>query len=376
MSKTEQPKKKVISFEVEIESGGRAYRENESARLEPVVISPTRAAAKAKTKQRNITLALIAAVALAAAAAWAWLTNPLANVPSDAVARVNGTFIYASDVAKQLDFVKFLDALYDRTSATQPNATSILEDMIVDELEVQDARKAGIVVTISEVDRATENALTSAGDTSEQAEAKLEKYNLDLAYMKKYSEKSLLIAKNRARVTADARNESDKQNLLNAWFQKLVDTGKVDRFKAPGDGPAPRVGAEAPDFTLKDLSGKEYMLSSLRGKPVMLNFWATWCPPCQDEIPVITKMYMETQGGLDYEVLGVATQSDSSTIRAFGDEFSMAFPLLPDIGSNVVNAYHVLPIPTTFFIDKDGIIRFIQAGPVTREMMEKWLVGE
>ncbi len=87
-------------------------------------------------------------------------------------------------------------------------------------------------------------------------------------------------------------------------------------------------------------------------------------------------MYSETEGGTKYEVLGVATQSDSSTIKAFGDEFTMNFPLLPDVGSGVVNSYHVLPIPTTFFVDKDGIIRFIQAGGVTREMMEKWLLGD
>jgi peroxiredoxin len=136
------------------------------------------------------------------------------------------------------------------------------------------------------------------------------------------------------------------------------------------------VGAEAPDFTLKDLSGKDVTLSSLRGKPVMINFWATWCPPCREEIPVITKLYGETKGGTSYEVLGVATQSDASTIRAFADEFAMDFPLLPDANSNVVSSYHVLPIPTTFFVDKDGIIRFIQTGPVRREVMEEWLLGE
>lgn len=374
MSKTEEPKKRAISFEVEIESGGRAYRENEAVRETPVVISPTRAAAKAKTRQRNATIGVVVAFALAAAVMWAWITNPLSNVPDEAVARVNGTFIYQADVEKQLNFVKFLNELYSRTNATELNSTSILEDMIVDQLELQDARKAGISVTAGEVEKATTSALTSAGHSMEQAEAMLAKYSLTLEDMRAYSEASLLINKNRQRITADARNESDSQNLLNSWFQSLVDSSKVDRFKAPGSGPAPRVGAEAPDFTLKDLSGNEVKLSSLRGKPVMVNFWATWCPPCREEIPVITKMYQETAGGDRYQILGVATQSDNSTIKAFGDEFSMDFPLLPDVGSNVVNSYHVLPIPTTFFVDKDGIIRFIQAGAVTREMMEKWLL--
>jgi cytochrome c biogenesis protein CcmG/thiol:disulfide interchange protein DsbE len=377
MSKTDQPKKKAISFEVEIESGGRAYRETETARETPVTLSPTRAAAKAKTRQRNATILLVGALLLAAAVAWAWFTNPFANVPSDAVARVNGTFIYQADVEKQLNFIKFLNELYSRTDTTEPNSTSILEDMIVDQLEIQDARKAGITATATEIDKATNSALTSAGHDMPQAEAMLAKHSLTLADMRTYSEGSLLIGKNRQRITAIARNESESQNLLNTWFQSLVDDSTVDRFKAPGAGPAPRVGAEAPDFTLKDLSGNEIKLSTLRGKPVMINFWATWCPPCREEIPVITKMYHETEGGTKYEILGVATSPfDTSTLKAFGDEFTMDFPLLPDVGSNVVNSYHVLPIPTTFFVDKDGIIRFIQAGGVTREMMEKWLLGD
>ncbi|MEO5952326.1 MAG: redoxin domain-containing protein, partial [Chloroflexia bacterium] len=298
-----------------------------------------------------------------------------ANVPDQAVARVNGTFIYQADVEKQLNFIKFLNELYARTDATASNATSILEDMIVDQLELQDARKAGMTATVAEVEKATTNAMTTANHTMAQAEAMLAKYSLTPEDMRVYSEDSLLIGKNRQRVTAKAQNESDSQNLLNTWFQSLIDNGKIERFKAPGAGPAPRVGAEAPDFTLKDLAGNEVKLSSLRGKPVMINFWATWCPPCREEIPIITKMYHETDGGTKYEVLGVATQSDNSIIKAFEDEFTMDFPLLPDVGSNVVNSYHVLPIPTTFFVDKDGIIRYIQAGGVTREMMEKWLLG-
>jgi thiol-disulfide isomerase/thioredoxin len=107
----------------------------------------------------------------------------------------------------------------------------------------------------------------------------------------------------------------------------------------------------------------------------MVNFWATWCPPCRAEIPEIVKLYSETgDEARPYEVLGVATQSDTATIKAFSQEFNMTFPLLPDAQGRVVSDYHVLPIPTTFFVDGEGIIRHIQTGPVTRELMEKWLL--
>jgi peroxiredoxin len=167
--------------------------------------------------------------------------------------------------------------------------------------------------------------------------------------------------------------------MENDWLTSLAQTSKIERFKAAGSGAAPRVGSEAPEITLKDLSGKEVKLSSLRGRPVMVNFWATWCPPCRQEIPVISEMYNETHGlagsSGPYEILGVATQSDVATVKAFTDEFKMAFPVVQDVESLATSDYHVLPIPTTFFIDKDGIIRYIQTGMVDRPLMEKWLLG-
>jgi peroxiredoxin len=376
MSKTEPTKRKPITFEVEIESGGRAYQEAEAASRGPVTLSPARAAAKARVRRRNLIIAITSVTVLAVAVAWAWITNPLANVPSDAVARVNGQLIFERDVEKRLNFLKFLDALYDRASPNPPNATSALEEIIGQLVELQDARKAGVTATDAEVEKAIGEVAESAKRDLTEIEGLLGRYTLTMPDMREYSASLLVIGKNRQRVTAEASNPSEEQTRLNEWFQSLINAARIERFKAPGSGPAPRVGAEAPDFTLKDLSGKDVTLSSLRGKPVMINFWATWCPPCREEIPVITKLYGETKGGTSYEVLGVATQSDASTIRAFADEFAMDFPLLPDANSNVVSSYHVLPIPTTFFVDKDGIIRFIQTGPVRREVMEEWLLGE
>ena len=375
MSHTKQDRK-PISFEVEIESGGRAYREAEPGGEVPIGLSPMRAAAKARAHKRFIVLGVVVAAILAVAIAWAWITNPLANIPGNAVARVSGQFIYQEQVETRVNLYKFLDELYSRTSADAPNATSVLEDMIVEQMIAQDARKAGLAVTSAEVDADITEIASGSGQEMAEVEDLLGRYSLKMADLREYSASTLLRKRIQQSVTEGAADQADAQNRLNRWFQSLSDTAKIERFKAPGSGPAPRVGAEAPDFSLKDLSGKEIKLSGLRGKPVMINFWATWCPPCREEIPVIAQTYRETQGGSSYEVLGVATQSDASTIRAFGEEFGMGFPLLPDVGSGVVSTYHVLPIPTTFFVDKDGIIRFIQTGPVTRALMEKWLLGK
>lgn len=376
MNNTEPTKKKNISFEVEIESGGRAYRESEAVRVQAPVMSAARAEAKAKARKRYLTIGLVTAGLVVLTVAWAWLTNPLANIPSDAVARVNGQFIYERDVLKRLSFAKFLDVLYARTMTDDPNATAMLEKIIVEKIELQDAAKSEFAVTQADIDRDLEEIGKSTGRTVAQIEELLSQTGLVTADLREYSATTLLIVKNRQRVTTGAKSESDAQNLLNNWYTQLIDAAKVERFKAAGPGPAPRVGAEAPDFALKDLEGGEVKLSSLRGKPVMINFWATWCVPCRDEIPVITQMYRETGGGEKYEVVGVATQSDLSTIRAFRDEFGMKFPLLADVSGGVISKYHVLPIPTTFFVDSGGIIRHIQPGPVTRAMMEQWLIAE
>jgi peroxiredoxin len=244
-------------------------------------------------------------------------------------------------------------------------------------MQVQDAKRAGQTPPEALITQDVQTMEVSAGLTETGLINLLGQYNLTMDDLRYYSGNALMVKQYvDTKVTAGAKNDTDYNNLYNDWLSKLATAGKVERFKAAGSGPAPRLDAEAPDFTLKDMSGKEIKLSALRGKPVMINFWATWCPPCRDEIPVITSMYNETHTSGNYEILGVATQSDDSTVRAFSDELKMNFPLLPDVDSRVVSLYHVLPIPTTFFIDKDGIIRLIQTGSVTRPMMEKWLLGK
>ena len=85
-------------------------------------------------------------------------------------------------------------------------------------------------------------------------------------------------------------------------------------------------------------------------------------------------MYKETHQGEAYEIVGVATQSDASTIQAFVQELGINFPVVTDAENRVTDLYHVLPIPTSFFIDKDGTIRYIHIGIVDRAILEKWLV--
>jgi peroxiredoxin len=375
MAKTEQPDKTPL-FEVEIKSGGRAHDTGERVRPEPANLSPTRLAAKERARRRNILLIAGAVAFLVLLGAWMWFTSPLGSVPGDAVARVNGEFIYQRDVEQRMNLTRLFNELSARSDVEEPTATNVLEQIISDRMQVQDAQKASVSATADEIDSELQQIETSTGRTRAQVEEAARKYSLTLDDLRAFISDALVIKKYKDQyVLAGAKDVQDATNKENEWFTQLSNTSRIDRFKPVGSGPAPRVGAEAPDFTLADINGKDIKLSSLRGKPVMVNFWATWCPPCRAEIPEIVKMYTETGASRSYEVLGVATQSDSATIRAFSQEFNMTFPLLPDVNGRVVSNYHVLPIPTTFFIDRDGIIRYIQTGPVTRDLMEKWLLA-
>ena len=117
-----------------------------------------------------------------------------------------------------------------------------------------------------------------------------------------------------------------------------------------------QVGNLAPDFQLQNLDGQTVSLSNLRGKPVLINFWATWCGYCIDEMPYIQEIYEEwSDKGL--VVLAINKGESSSKVEEFMQSNSLSFVVLLDTKQDVAQRYNITGIPTTFFIDKDGIIQ-------------------
>lgn len=112
---------------------------------------------------------------------------------------------------------------------------------------------------------------------------------------------------------------------------------------------------KAADFSLKDLRGNTIALSSLKGKVVLLNFWATWCPSCISEMPSLNRLYKEMKSrGL--EVVAFSTDSSASGVMDFRDTHGLAFPVVMDEDREVTRLYHVFSLPTSFLIDKEGFI--------------------
>ena len=134
----------------------------------------------------------------------------------------------------------------------------------------------------------------------------------------------------------------------------------------------PLRGHSAPDFTVQTLDGEVVQLSDLQGKAVVLNFWATWCPPCRAEMPELQAAYDSyAAGGL--VVLGVNQGEDRATVETFLTQRNLTFPVALDVQGDVSRLYQVNSLPTTFFIDRDGVIREIVIGQMNAALLKQQL---
>lgn len=134
-------------------------------------------------------------------------------------------------------------------------------------------------------------------------------------------------------------------------------------------------GSKAPDFKLTTLDNKEVKLSDYKGKKVILNFWATWCPPCKAEIPDLIKFYADFKDK-DVVILGVdLTQSEKSqnAVADFVKSYGINYPVALDVDGAVSKNYQVSGIPTSYIIDTQGIIRDKVVGPMDFEGMKRML---
>ncbi|MDF0726173.1 thiol-disulfide oxidoreductase ResA [Cytobacillus sp. S13-E01] len=130
------------------------------------------------------------------------------------------------------------------------------------------------------------------------------------------------------------------------------------------------VGDLAPDFVLTDLNGEKHRLSDYRGQGVFLNFWGTWCKPCEKEMPYMENQYKiyKDQG---VQILAVNVGEPVFSVSKFVEKYGLSFPVVIDKGNQVLNAYGVDPLPTTFLVDKEGKIVEIITGTLTERMVQE-----
>lgn len=134
-----------------------------------------------------------------------------------------------------------------------------------------------------------------------------------------------------------------------------------------GCGSAPEVaevGRLAPDFTLVDRKGKTWTLSELKGQVVFINFWATWCPPCREEMPSMQRLYTMLPGE-KFKMLAILNKDDPRLADSFAGQFGISMPILDDQNNQVGPKYGLTGVPETFIVDKRGILREKFIGPAS-----------
>jgi thiol-disulfide isomerase/thioredoxin len=145
--------------------------------------------------------------------------------------------------------------------------------------------------------------------------------------------------------------------------------------RATGGSPevAPRAGALAPDFELVDVrTGQPVRLSGLRGKPVFINFWGTWCPPCRAEMPEMERLARKY--GDQTTILGVsmAPRDTPDLVREFVDKYNYSWTFIHDADYGVASTYQVMSIPSSYFIDAQGTVRAVHVGAMNYQQMERY----
>jgi DsbE subfamily thiol:disulfide oxidoreductase len=131
---------------------------------------------------------------------------------------------------------------------------------------------------------------------------------------------------------------------------------------ACGENPVATVGKPAPDFDTLDLDGKVWSLSKLKGKVVFINFWATWCSPCREEMPSMQRLYTKLPKD-KFEMIALFNNDKKPAVRKFVSQLGLTFPILSDEHNFAGTKYGLTGLPETFIVDKQGIIREKIIGP-------------
>ncbi len=159
--------------------------------------------------------------------------------------------------------------------------------------------------------------------------------------------------------------------------QPLVSSGNLAQSQGgTAKGVGPLLDHEAPNFKLRDASGRNLELKQFRGQAVLLNFWATWCAPCREEMPEMEQFYRQNKDSAGLVVLAVSidTEAAAKDVPAYlkeGDPKvgSYTFPVALDTRQEVAKLYRLGGVPASFFVDRDGIIRAVQPGVMNRQLM-------
>ncbi|MFQ5340225.1 MAG: redoxin domain-containing protein [Anaerolineae bacterium] len=287
------------------------------------------------------------------------------------VAVVNGQSITQQELADELTlFVTMSTLTQGSPPANPPKDFDILNQMIADRLKYAQAAGAGITVSSEQVEAQIAAIEAEAGFTEAQLRSALAQAGLDRSVLQEWLRRQIAISAYLSNVLLVNVPQEQQEAATRNWSNALQTQADVEiRLGTTGTRRAAKIGEPAPDFTLPTPDGESVTLSELRGRPVLVNFWATWCPPCKIEMPDIENLYQKykDQG---FTVIAVDQQESPDAVRQYFADMGLSFQPVIDSSGEIFNLYRVVALPTSYFIDSDGIVRFQHRGLMTRDQME------
>lgn len=324
-------------------------------------------------RRLRITLVVLALV-IVAGAGWFRLiapTPPSAETGPQVVAVVNGAAITNPMIDREVNTSRF------NVLAPPPPLTGddlalardeALNQLVSRQLILQAARRQGFSLSDAEVAERVDLLFGTA--TPAELDAALARSGLTRDDLRWWIGQIFTVEAFTTDVLLADVPPDDRQAVYNSWYNNLRAEAEI-QFPGRSDADAAAQalpGQPAPDFTLTGLDGRPVSLADYRGKVVLVNFWATWCPTCVTEMPDYEQVYR--QFSPDFVVLGVNLQESPAQVEKYAAGLGLSFPVLLDADGQVTNRqYRVTGMPGSFIINRDGVIFYRHAGPMPAQTL-------
>jgi thiol-disulfide isomerase/thioredoxin len=291
-----------------------------------------------------------------------------ANSP---VARINGLEFSLAELEREFAFNRATYKLTNNRELVLQDLAGTLQGLVPSLVLNQRALEAGVEVSDAEATTRLESYLASRNSTVEDLERELKPYGYTVADVRDIFARMVRVENYIDQVMAEA---GPQQEDFSGWLDEVLDQAEIEILYEP-PRVSPLQGSAAPDFTAATLAGDQASLAQFQGRPIILNFWATWCGPCREEMPMFQQLYETGQeGGL--VVLAANVEEDPALIQPYVEELGLTFDILLDQQAGLAQQYRVTGLPTTFFIDRQGLIQHVQLGPVTEELLAEQVSKE
>lgn len=292
------------------------------------------------------------------------------------VAVVNGEPITEAMLEREVGIGRVLYPLLqgipvgDDAQTLERMRSDLLSNLIDERLLVQQAEKAGLTISDADLDARIEKMLSPLGLSEDDLAEQLSAVGVSMDDLRA-SLRSTMLAERFVAENPPPANVSAK-SAYDAWVKVLQKEGDIQILTGDSVSKTVKIGQPAPDFTLRGPNGETVRLSDFAGHPMLINFWATWCPPCRFEMPLLEQTYekLKDQG---FVVLGVDVQEGPDLVNPYIQEMGLTFPVALDRGGAVSTAYRVAALPTTVFVDANGVVTDIHRGALIENTLQGYL---